>query len=69
LQKGLGSALAELKRIAKECKVIAGTGQVDPAVIERFLQASRRASGLCRQTAHDGATGDSRSVELIEQLF
>jgi hypothetical protein len=49
--------------------VIAGTGQIDPAAIERFLQASRRASGLCRQTAHNGATGDSRSLELIQQLF
>jgi PAS domain S-box-containing protein len=69
LHKGLGSALAELKRAARECKVIAGTGQIDPAAIERFLQASRRASGLCRQTAHNGATGDSRSLELIQQLF
>ncbi|MGA2706997.1 MAG: PAS domain S-box protein [Steroidobacteraceae bacterium] len=69
LHKGLGSALAELKRAAKECKVITGTGQIDPAAIERFLQASRRASGLCRQTAHNGAAGDSRSVELIQQLF
>jgi len=68
LQRGLGSALADLKRAAAECKRTASTGRIDPTAIERFLETSRRASGLCRQTAHSGATGDSRSEQLIQQL-
>jgi PAS domain S-box-containing protein len=68
LNRGLGTALADLKRSARECKAMASTGRIDPAAIERFLETSRRASGLCRQTAHSGASGDSRSEELILQL-
>ena len=68
LNRGLGTALADLKRSARECKAMASTGRIDPAAIERFLESSRRASGLCRQTAHSGASGDSRSEELILQL-
>ncbi len=52
LRFGLGRALAQIDLAAARIEKTAGITQLDAAAIDLLARASRRASEVCRETAH-----------------